>query len=162
MEIHSRFVSPSSLLIFAYTVNKKHDSGVIRVTCYLLTRWQKFSQDALKIRFKKKIKIKIMEGLTKHAQGENITCLLPENTFLWKAAQRESVRRRRSCRTFERKTNDWLCKCWHFYELLQFSSCLLEYSSGINRLSVLQMRLFFSLNLKIQSQLKYVLCIKSS
>lgn len=160
MEIHSRFVSPSSLLIFASTVNKKHDSGVIRVTCYLLTRWQKFSQDALKIRFKKKIKI--MEGLTKHAQGKNITCLLPENTFLWKAAQRESVCHRRSCRTFERKTNDWLCKCWHFYELLQFSSCLLEYSSGINWLSVLQMRFFFPLNLKIQSQLKYVLCIISS
>lgn len=56
MEIHSRFVSPSSLLIFASTVNKKHDSEVIRVTCYLLTRWQKFSQDALKIRFKKKNK----------------------------------------------------------------------------------------------------------
>jgi len=51
MEIHSRFVSPSSVLISAYTENKKHD-GRPRVNCYLLTRWQNLVRMLFKLKKK--------------------------------------------------------------------------------------------------------------
>lgn len=89
MEIHSRFVSPFSLLISAYTVNKKHDSRLIRVTCYLLTWWQNLFRVLFKLKKNKKATL-FMKSLIKHAKRKSFTYLLPENTFLWKPEKRET------------------------------------------------------------------------
>lgn len=153
MEIHSRFVSPFSLLISAYTVNKKHDSRLIRVTCYLLTWWQNLFRVLFKLKKKNKKATLFMKSLIKHAKGRSFTYLLPENTFLWKPEKRENIWHCPGCRAFPRK-NYSSSKCWHFHKLLWFSNCFLEYSFGTDLLSVLQRRLSF--NLQIQCQLKYV------
>lgn len=89
-------------LISAYTVNKKHDSRLMRATCYLLTRWHNLVWMLFKLEWKKKSKRKsktFHEESDKTCQEKENHTLLPENSFLWKPAKRNDYQCCLSCRT---------------------------------------------------------------
>lgn len=95
---------PSLLLISAYTVNKKHDSRLIRATCYLLTRWHNLVRMLFKLKLFKKQKARhFMKSLIKYAKRKSIARCYLKTAFCESQQKKNYYQCCLTCRTFPRK-----------------------------------------------------------
>lgn len=95
------------LLISAYTVNKKHDSRLIRATCYLLTRWHNLVRMLFNLKLKKKKKKEkarlSIKSLIKHAKRKSTAhCYL--KTASCKSQQNKLLSMLSQLQNFSKKT----------------------------------------------------------
>lgn len=120
------FLPLLSQLISRYTVNKKHDRGLIRLTRYLLTRWQ----NTVKMLFEFIFLMKIKHFLWR--VWWNVSRVLPTGylkTLFYKSQQKERKKTLSFVPIFPRKSSHW-----HLNKLLWCSSCFLGCFFGGNGL----------------------------
>lgn len=88
-DINSPQICSPLLLISACTVNKRHYSQLIRVACYLLTRWHNLVRMLFNLKFKKRKKKKKDKARLTRKTCQEYCTLLPENNFLLKASKKK-------------------------------------------------------------------------